>query len=341
MGKKSKGKARKSKEERAAGRISASNDDASRALSVASSTNCRKKMIWRWKFHSCGHGVDPDSLREGSAVRSWIDKFLDALDDPDTIEKSGGKASGEVLEYALRQTYESHRDVWDSESDRRLVAADLMRRGTDLVLGTDPFVSNTAAKMGIPQVVLCLAGAYAVVVTLLERYDPIMAKEARWTNPDLRGMALEETPDSTVNNIASELANLGFEYGELGFTACHCVRDVEEADKADAETKLLLDGCKRSIVKFFARRVPCQCLASERIASKSQARAGRCEPCGKLDERRNLMLCSGCGKAHYCSRGCQLKDWQRHKDFCKEERRIRAIREAVENGEGFEYVTHT
>ena len=50
------------------------------------------------------------------------------------------------------------------------------------------------------------------------------------------------------------------------------------------------------------------------------------------------MTCEGCGQAHYCSRGCQLVDWQQHKKCCaspveRRQRREAAAKAAAERQE--------
>ncbi len=39
--------------------------------------------------------------------------------------------------------------------------------------------------------------------------------------------------------------------------------------------------------------------------------------CSKCEKTSDLMKCSGCEAVYYCSRGCQVADWQEHKKWCK------------------------
>ena len=104
MGKKSKGtKARKAIKEK------------SRAIAICQGLSDRWDQVERWRVGSCAHGVNTNTLIEGSACRSFVDKFLDVLaSEGKTIEKTG-----EVFVNALEKTYESHREqVWDDDTGK-------------------------------------------------------------------------------------------------------------------------------------------------------------------------------------------------------------------------------
>ena len=51
-----------------------------------------------------------------------------------------------------------------------------------------------------------------------------------------------------------------------------------------------------------------------------------CSQCGKSVNIRDMKRCTKCKTAHYCSKECQVKDWeQKHKVHCKEMRRLKEV----------------
>lgn len=70
----------------------------------------------------------------------------------------------------------------------------------------------------------------------------------------------------------------------------------------------LLEGCKRSIVKFCRKRTPCSCLDKIYKELKQQSKTGMCHHCKRRVERRALLVCSKCQASQYCSRKCQIED---------------------------------
>jgi len=89
------------------------------------------------------------------------------------------------------------------------------------------------------------------------------------------------------------------------------------AERECAQRCINLDSHKR-IVKYFARRAPCNCLANA-LEAVQDNRTGRCSCCRKIvdDDANELRDCSRCHLRKYCGRECQLKDWPEHKDLCK------------------------
>ena len=79
-----------------------------------------------------------------------------------------------------------------------------------------------------------------------------------------------------------------------------------------------IDGCDRSIIKFYAERMPCECLKKKyAIVKASQPhKMGKCAHCKERKERRQLLLCSGCNRQQYCSMKCQASQWPDHKEKC-------------------------
>ena len=76
-----------------------------------------------------------------------------------------------------------------------------------------------------------------------------------------------------------------------------------------------VNTAKRDLLKFFRKRTPCKCLKKMHLeARKDIQKLGDCYLCQKVKERSELMVCSRCRVAQYCSRECQLKAWSRHKE---------------------------
>jgi hypothetical protein len=78
----------------------------------------------------------------------------------------------------------------------------------------------------------------------------------------------------------------------------------------------------RAVIKYFAKRVSCHCLADERRETRQGPKTGRCmaSGCGRRVIDSSLMNCAGCRLVKYCSKECQKADWSNHKELCKEAR---------------------
>lgn len=73
----------------------------------------------------------------------------------------------------------------------------------------------------------------------------------------------------------------------------------------------------RDIYKFFRKRTSCKCLKKMHLrARKAMPKSGRCYNCNELKERVSLSVCSRCRVHQYCSRECQIADWDDHKHGC-------------------------
>ena len=76
---------------------------------------------------------------------------------------------------------------------------------------------------------------------------------------------------------------------------------------------------KRTLVKYFWRRIRCCCLDERYEEAKSIPKEGVCfnQQCWTV-KRSELRCCSRCRGVTYCSRECQAADWSVHKEFCDE-----------------------
>ena len=77
----------------------------------------------------------------------------------------------------------------------------------------------------------------------------------------------------------------------------------------------VIGSCFRDTLKFLRKRTPCKCLKKLHLAArKMQPKMGLCYHCKEVRERDSLSACSICMVSHYCSRQCQVANWQTHKE---------------------------
>ena len=88
---------------------------------------------------------------------------------------------------------------------------------------------------------------------------------------------------------------------------------------ADAKFARLEYGNHRDVLKFFHKRIPCDCL--KELYSESRRalpKVGKCYNCKATLERSLLKKCTGCHSSVYCSKQCQRTAWPAHQEFCRE-----------------------
>ena len=74
---------------------------------------------------------------------------------------------------------------------------------------------------------------------------------------------------------------------------------------------------RRDALKFFRKRISCKCLKKMHLeARKSTPKMGICCGCLKETVRASLSVCSKCMVNQYCSRECQVSNWDKHRDDC-------------------------
>jgi len=93
-------------------------------------------------------------------------------------------------------------------------------------------------------------------------------------------------------------------------------------DTRDAKNYLrnsdILNGCKRSLVKYFVNKTPCKCLDELYSQVRStKSKMSSCFNCGQKKQRSNMFICTGCERGMYCSKACQIAHVPEHKDDCK------------------------
>jgi len=89
----------------------------------------------------------------------------------------------------------------------------------------------------------------------------------------------------------------------------------------------ILNGCKRTAIRFFSKRIPCSCLDDLYAeARETLTKMGACFHCDQIKEHSALMDCSRCKGVQYCSKECQLADWPIHKENCDARRKRQKAR---------------
>jgi len=77
----------------------------------------------------------------------------------------------------------------------------------------------------------------------------------------------------------------------------------------------VLNGCKRSLVKYFVNCTPCNCL--DELYSKVRSttpKMSKCVGCGQQKQRSSMFICTGCKRIQYCSKECQIAHVPIHKE---------------------------
>ena len=107
----------------------------------------------------------------------------------------------------------------------------------------------------------------------------------------------------------------------LAIAALFCQHNFNEdeilASKDMGTYRDMLQGCEYDLIKFFAKRIPCNCLKEMYSLSKSEPKLMMCEGCCVSKERTNLYSSGGCLWMHYCSVECQKAHYSLHCSFCK------------------------
>jgi hypothetical protein len=93
---------------------------------------------------------------------------------------------------------------------------------------------------------------------------------------------------------------------------------------ADFKTSIGKMGTDRGMVLFLSKQIPCSCLDEDEKKAKQAAKTRKCFYCNSESLELELMKCSQCKSAHYCSKKCQVADWKAgHKKNCETNKRQR------------------
>lgn len=81
-------------------------------------------------------------------------------------------------------------------------------------------------------------------------------------------------------------------------------------------------ACPREVVRYFHRHNSCSCLKEIYYHLKDNTkRTTYCSKCKKIKDIREMMVCSKCKVANYCSNECAIADYAHHKTNCKHRER--------------------
>eukprot|EP00956_Cyclotella_meneghiniana_P027719 scaffold62827_cov64-Cyclotella_meneghiniana.AAC.2 len=81
-------------------------------------------------------------------------------------------------------------------------------------------------------------------------------------------------------------------------------------------------ACPREVVRYFHRLNSCSCLKEIYYHLKDNTkRTTYCSKCKKIKDIREMMVCSKCKVANYCSNECAIDDYAHHKTNCKHRER--------------------
>ncbi len=85
--------------------------------------------------------------------------------------------------------------------------------------------------------------------------------------------------------------------------------------------ELFFDPDEHTLVSFFKKRITCSCLDEKYKQVKSVKKLGlcyniNCPHLGRKVERSLTKCCSLCRRVNYCSRECQVDNWNLHQLYC-------------------------
>ena len=80
----------------------------------------------------------------------------------------------------------------------------------------------------------------------------------------------------------------------------------------------LVGGKDRTVIRFFHKRISCDCLKVKYAQSKRLSqKVGVCNSCAKSFDLESLKVCGVCRIGQYCCVECQSQAWKDHKNECK------------------------
>ena len=133
-----------------------------------------------------------------------------------------------------------------------------------------PTVWGDVAKLNVFREYLLFAGAQIIVRGNFDNHLSLAALFARAAEL----LEIELTPSTSSMGVPSDYMTN---------------RDAAEC-------------CTRSLIKFFLKRLPCNCLVEGYVQAKSQhAKSGRCDSCLQVFDRSSLYACGCCKMVQYVS----------------------------------------
>lgn len=229
----------------------------------------------------CNHGM---TATAGSASAMFVTCFLDeCLKRWEECHKKGTPTTG-LLEdciAALPTAYAKHHDALDDAEKRKHTICHLVSNGADCIL-QDPnyFLDSRASKA-------------------------------------FNGLDIQQSRSEFYSTVFA-MAALILEHFEASGDFMNAAISAFSTGKDALANIDLCQGCERSLIKFYAKRISCSCLEKHITVVKSQPKMGLCHNrhCAKRSEVGNFMVCSRCKSVQYCSRSCQHSNWPEHKQVC-------------------------
>ena len=122
-------------------------------------------------------------------------------------------------------------------------------------------------------------------------------------------MLADDTSQSSLNRAVSvALLYLNLEVMEK--------KSPDALDIMNKKERDLVLGCKRDVIRFFAKRIKCPCLKEIYKKAKTETKSSSCYNCKQRFERTHLMTCHDCRVVLYCSKACQRASWPDHQLVC-------------------------
>ena len=173
----------------------------------------------------------------------------------------------------------------------------------------------------------CITTPQHVKNALKAAYDEFPEAANSNTNRDILKKSL-------VSNGASALLGMcGTHNAEIAYGCAAALMYIDSytpsypvpsgnLDQRDAKMLMtnvdILNGCSRSLVKFFVNQIPCNCLDESYAKVKTTIpKKGMCANCKQMKVRSSLYICTGCERSQFCSKACQIAHVPEHKKYCK------------------------
>jgi len=153
-----------------------------------------------------------------------------------------------------------------------------------------------------------------------KKYKIIWDDDSKETQEKLQSLLINLGANLLLRNdtITKRSAHLAATVAGFCIASSHSFKYWETMDLGKSRVLFsnLKDGLVYDGIKFFRRRIPCQCLKKIYLRVRSVPRMSMCIYCRSERDRSQLYLCSNCLFVHYCGVDCQAGHWSMHKSFC-------------------------
>ncbi len=120
------------------------------------------------------------------------------------------------------------------------------------------------------------------------------------------------------NMAASHYASLAYSFEQ--HVACNLLKERLSMNWPKIN-ELYFEPDEHTLVSFFKKRITCSCLDAKYKEVRSVTKLGlcyniNCPHPGRKVERSLTKCCFLCRRVNYCSRECQVENWDLHKQYC-------------------------